>query len=551
MKAIGYSATIFVAASIMTQAAAAQTFKDACEAMATATSAPAIAEASFVAAGPQNFTGPPPLSIDLPDHCLIRGALSPHVGIDGKDYAIGYELRLPANWNGKFIFQGGGGSDGVLRPAIGIQATGGVSALTKGYAIASTDAGHRDEPGLIGPYLFGLDPQARIDKGYNHIPVVTAQADAVMRKIYGKPKSRAYFVGCSNGGRQGMAATQRYPDLFDGVVAGAPAYRVPLAAIEAMAEVKALAAVAPKGADGKPDLGASLSMDDLKLVATKITETCDAADGLADGQINNIKACKFDPLVLACASGQNSACLAPEKAGVIDRIFKGARLANGNLVCSDWPYDPGIASPGWTAWKIGSPGKMPPDARNVSLVPGSVAYYFSSPPEKPTDLYDYTLSYDIDRGVRNIEATSPPFLESGWSIEGAASTDVTAFKGHGGKIIFYHGMADPIFSANDTMAYVDELAKRYGSAADFTRLYLVPGMNHCSGGPATDVFDAVTALDDWVEKGQAPRSITAKARDIPGVPWPGRTRPLCPYPSYAAYSGSGNIEDAASFICKN
>jgi hypothetical protein len=528
----------------------AQALRERCEALASTAVAPDITQATFVAAGQLSFAGPPPVSVSAPAHCLVQGALAPHVGIDGKNYAIGYELRLPENWNGKFVFQGGGGSDGVLRPAIGVQATGETSALAKGYAIVSTDAGHRDEPGPIGPYLFGLDPQARADKGYNHIPVVTAKAEELIRQVYGKPRSRAYFVGCSNGGRQAMAATQRYPRLFDGVVAGAPAYRVPRAAIEAMAEVQTLASVAPKGADDRPDLGSALSMDELKLVSAKIAEACDAADGLADGMVNNVKACKFNPQALACPAGQAGTCLAPEKARAIDLIFKGARLSSGELLYSEWPYDPGIASPGWTAWKIGSPAKVPPDARNVTLVPGSVAYYFSSPPEKVTDLYQYTLSYDIDRGVKATEAIVPPFTESGGSAEAAASTDIDAFKQHGGKMIFYHGMADPIFSANDTVAYVDALAKRFGGSDDFTRLYLVPGMNHCVGGPATDQFDALSALDDWVDKGQAPQGLIARARNIAGVPWPGRTRPLCPYPAYAQYSGSGSSEDAANFICK-
>ncbi|MGP8119151.1 MAG: tannase/feruloyl esterase family alpha/beta hydrolase [Xanthobacteraceae bacterium] len=216
-----------------------------------------VDKATFVGAGKLDFPGPPPISIVGPDHCQVTGALDPRTGIDGKPYAIGYELRLPADWNGKFVFQGGGGSDGLVRPAIGVQATGDKPALTRGYVVASTDADHRDEPGPIGAYLFGLDPQARIDKGYHHIPVVTEQARILIGKLYGKPPARSYFVGCSNGGRQGMAATQRYPDLFDGIVAGAPAYRVPRAAIEAIFEVQTLAAVAPKGTDGRPDLGAA------------------------------------------------------------------------------------------------------------------------------------------------------------------------------------------------------------------------------------------------------------------------------------------------------
>jgi feruloyl esterase len=317
-----------------------------------------------------------------------------------------------------------------------------------------------------------------------------------------------------------------------------------------MFEVQTLAAVAPKGTDGRPDLGAALSASDLKTLSEAIVAACDGADGASDGMVNNVRACRFDVMALACTPGRNEACLAPEKAAAIDRVFKGARLKTGEALYSDWPYDPGIASPGWSVWKIGSAGKVPPDARNVSLIPGSVAYYFSSPPDRPTDLYDYTLSYDIDRGAKLIEATSPPFSESGGSIEGTPSTDVAAFKAHGGKMIFYHGMADPIFSANDTVAYLDGLVRRFGSVDDFARLYLVPGMNHCAGGPATDQFDALGALDEWVEHGVPPKALTAKARALPGVPWPGRTRPLCPYPSYAAYTGSGSIEDAANFVCK-
>jgi poly(3-hydroxybutyrate) depolymerase len=536
-----------LAAALIVQSASAQTFKDKCEALSGSMG---VEKATFVAAGKLDFLAPSPISITAPDHCQITGALDPRTGIDGKPYAIGYELRLPADWNGKFMFQGGGGSDGVVRPAIGVQATGEKPALSRGYAIVSTDAGHRDEPGPLGAYLFGLDPQARIDKGYYHIPVVTEQARSLIGKLYGKPPTRSYFVGCSNGGRQGMAATQRYPDLFDGVIAGAPAYRVPRAAIEAIFDVQTLVAVAPKGTDGRPDLGAALSAGDLKTLSQAIVAACDASDGVSDGMVNNTRACRFDVMSLACTPGRNEACLAPATAQAIDRIFKGVRLKNGEMLYSDWPYDPGIANPGWTVWKMGAPGKMPPDARNVSLIPGSVAYYFSSPPDRPTDLYDYTLAFDIERGVKLTETTSPPYSESGWSIEGAPSTDVAAFKAHGGKMIFFHGMADPIFSANDTVAYLNGLAQRFGSVDDFARLYLVPGMNHCAGGPATDQFDALSALDNWVELDAAPQSLLAKARAAPGVPWPGRTRPLCPYPSYAAYGGRGSIEDAANFVCK-
>ena len=527
--------------------AQAATFAETCAALAMKSEMSELKAAFQPATSVTTPNGP----VALPDHCIVTGELNRRTGIDGQPYAFGVEYRLPAEWNGKFFFQGGGGADGVVRPAFGLLSGQTKAALNKGYAVASTDAGHKELPGALGPYLFGLDPQARIDKGYNHIPVVTNAAKKLMQAAYGKPQTRAYFLGCSNGGRQGMAATQRFPEMFDGIVAGAPAYRVPRAAIDAIAQVQAFAAIAPKLPDGQPDLGSALSGADLKLVADGVLEACDGLDGVKDGMINNVKACKFDAAALACKAGQNSACLAPEKAAALKKVFDGAKLSDGKEVYSPWPYDPGINSPGWTAWRMGTPGKSPSDARNATLIPGSVAYYFSSPPVPTKDLVAYTLNYNLDRDLPKIEATAEPFMESGWSLEGAPSSDVAKFKSRGGKMIFYHGMADAIFSPLDTLRYIDQLGERYGAdVPNFARAFLVPGMNHCAGGPATDEFDALTARENWVEKGEAPTRIEARARAVPGVPWPGRTRPLCAAPQIATYKGAGDVESSASFECR-
>ena len=531
-----------------TAPAAAATFPETCLRLATQLTEMGVLQATFQPAGSVTTPSGP---VALPDHCVITGELNRRTGIDGSPYAFGIEIRLPAEWNGKFFFQGGGGADGVVRPALGLLSGQTKAALSKGYAVASTDAGHKELPGAVGPYLFGLDPQARIDKGYYHIPVVYNAAKALIQSAYGRVQTRSYFLGCSNGGRQGMAATQRYADMFDGIVAGAPAYRVPRAAIDAVAQVQAFAAIAPKLPDGSADLGSALSGADLKLIADGVLEACDGLDGVKDGMVNNVRACKFDVGALACKAGQNSACLAPEKAAAVKRVFDGAKLSDGKEVYSAWPYDPGINSPGWTAWRLGTPGKTPWDARNATLIPGSIAYYFSTPPEKVTDLVDYTLKYNLDRDLPKIEAVAAPFNESGWSLEGAPSTDVTKFKERGGKMIFYHGMADAIFSPLDTLRYIDQLRARYGAdTPNFARAFLVPGMNHCAGGPATDEFDALGALEAWVEKGEAPARIEARARNAPGVPWPGRTRPLCAYPEMAVYKGAGDVEASASFECK-
>jgi pimeloyl-ACP methyl ester carboxylesterase len=513
-----------------------------------------ITEASLVTRGAVQMAPPAPVGATspAPAHCLVRGKINERTGIDGKPYAIGYEVRLPLNWNGKFVFQGGGGVDGVLRPALGLQGAGVPlpNAISHGYASASTDAGHLEEPGPLGPYLFGLDPQARADKGYNSIPKTNAAARAIMRHVYGKSPERAYFVGCSNGGRQAMAATQRYPHMFDGVVAGAPAYRVPLAAIDGMGHTRAFLKVAPKDEQGRPDLGSSFSMAELGLIATAINDKCDGADGLKDGMVNAVKACTFDPAVLTCKPGQNSACLPAEKVTALKQVYDGTRDSRGKIIYSSWPYDPGLAHPGWTAWKIGSPKVWPLNARNITLIPGSLAYDFSVPPQKPTDMLAYTLGFDFDKDTAKVMKGDGVF-ESGMEFEAATSTNLTKFKDRGGKMILYHGMSDPIFSATDTMAYQDQLNARYGKeAASFSRLFLVPGMGHCAGGPATDQFDVLTALDTWVEKGEAPKTIIATARTQPGVPWPGRTRPLCAYPSVATYKGSGDTEVAASFECR-
>jgi len=547
--------TLLVALVAFAGSASASDFKADCAALAQGFAASGhVVTAEFAPAGPVQLAPPAPPGVTgpAPDSCLVRGRINERKGIDGKPYAIGYELRLPAVWNGKFFFQGGGGVDGVLRPALGLIGSGVPlpNALSNGYAVASTDSGHLEEPGPLGPYLFGLDPVARQDKGYSSVPPVAEAAKAAIARLYGQPARRSYFIGCSNGGRQAMMATQRFPELFDGVVAGAPAYRVPLAAIDAMGHNQAFLSVAPRNAEGTPDMGSAFTDGELKLVADAVLEACDADDGVKDGMVQNVLACRFDPAKLVCAPGQNSACLAEDKAKALDRVFKGTRNSKGEPVYAQWPYDPGLAAPGWRAWKLGTPKVSPPNARNMTLVPGSIAYDFMSPPEKPADLLSWVQAFDFDRDPPKVMKSAGGF-EAGMEFEAAFSPDLDAFRKKGGKILFFHGAADPIFSALDTIDYVDRLKQRYGAdTADFARLFLVPGMNHCAGGPATDQFDAVTALDDWVEKRAVPEMLLAKARTAPDVPWSGRTRPLCVHPKVATYKGSGSIEDAANFECR-
>jgi Poly(3-hydroxybutyrate) depolymerase len=522
------------------------TFADACAALVDqAVPGGKIVSAELVPAGTvPSFGAPSP----VPVHCRVEAKLNERIGIDNKPYAIGMELRLPENWNRRFLFQGGGGTDGELRPALGGAAVGdGPNALSQGFAVVSTDAGHRNEPGIVGPYLFGADPQARIDYGYNHLPVVTTAARELIQRVYGAQPARSYFVGCSNGGRQGMMATQRFPELFDAVVAIAPANRVTDASLDALAQTQILASIAPRAADGRPQLGAALTNADLKTLSDGILAQCDLLDGAADGMVLHPAQCNFDPASVECRDGATSNCLAPQKVDAIRRIFAGSKDANGQPVYTRWAYDPGINSPLWTAWKLGPADAMPPRAANTTLVAGAMSHVFSTPPTMTEDLYGFILETKIDDLRDRFRRTEGPFTQSGEQIVNATSTDLAAFAGRGGKLILLHGMADGIFAPQDSIDYYEAVKREHGARGDFIRLYLVPGMGHCGGGPATDSFDALSAAVRWVEQGEAPNELIAKGS--PGSTFKGRTRPLCPYPKQATYKG-GDIELASSFVCQ-
>lgn len=518
--------------------------------------------AEQVAAGTINLTGiqpgAPGATAPVPAHCHVQGKIAERTGLDGKPYAIGFDLRLPAQWNGRFFFQGGGGTDGVLRDAIGVLTGGGntSNALMQGYAVVFTDTGHLNEPGPNGPYQFGLDPQARADNGYNSMAQTARVAKTLIRAHYGQAPQRSYFVGCSNGGRQAMMMTQRYPEMFDGVIASAPAYRVPLASVQAVYDTqlyaRAAAEQAPPGPDGRPVLAKAFSPGDMKLLTREVLRQCDALDGMADGMVNNWPACNFKPEVLRCTGAKTDACLGPAQVDALQRSFAGARDALGKPIYSDWVFDAGLHSVDWTRWKFGDATSGPANARNLTLMTGGLAMFFTTPPTVTNDFWAYAMGFDPQRDTAKVYATEGAFRESAMRMVAADSPDVDAYARHGGKILFFHGVSDPVFSVTDTVRYLEQLRQRYGAATDgMARLFTVPNMAHCSGGPATDQYDGLTELVNWVEQGQAPERVVARARpENADVPWPGRTRPLCAYPKQARYNGSGSIEDAANFSCR-
>jgi hypothetical protein len=463
----------------------------------------------------------------LPAHCLLRGEVNKHTGTDGKAYGDMFELRMPDDWNGRLLFQGGGGLDGTVQPAIGGNGMFDRPALLRGYAVVSTDGGHEADPKAPRDAgTFGSDPGALVDYEYRSTQLVTDAAKAILLKHYGERPKRSYFRGCSNGGREGLMAVQRYPQYFDGVIAGAPAFHLTRAMVAEAWTTMQFAAITP-------ELPRALSDVDLQLVAHGVLAKCDALDGVEDDLISNPEACHFDPAELQCAGEKTDTCLTAAQVTALKKVMGGPVDSHGASLYSDWPYDSGIAGEGWRAWILGSE-KMP--SINTLIFPPAINGMALAGKQPPIDIFHFDFDHDAAR-LNKAAATS---LNSD-------STNLAPFRKRGSKLILYTGMSDPVFSANDLIRYYKDVMRTSGGEKEtfaFARLYLLPGVNHCGGGPGLDSFDSLTAMERWVEEGVAPEHMIAK-----GSAFPGRTRPMCPYPLRPIYNGWGNIENAASFAC--
>jgi len=497
-----------------------------------------ITSAAMVAAVGAGQPGNPFPLASLPANCMVRGVIDQRMGVNGEQYGIGFELRLPADWEGRFLFQGGGGMDGVVRDAVGYAS--GVAlapGLARGFAVAFTDAGHEGHPPEPqSDSSFSRDQQARIDNAYRSIERVTTVSKSIVSQYYGEAWKHSYLVGCSNGGRQGLIAAQRFPTYFDGIVSAAPAFRVTRAAIGSAWETIAFTEIAPKDAEGRPILSRAFSDGDLKLVADAVLRECDAKDGLSDGMVFNTAACRFDPSVLTCQAGKTDACLSAAQVSALEKVFAGPSNSRGEAIYSDWPWDPGIAARGWRMLKLGTSPTSQPNSLDTGLMFSALKGYFMTPYDPDFD----PMKFDFDKDPAKVEETA--------ALQDATWTELSTFSGQGGKLILTHGMADPFFSANDTERYYRKLAADNGGSeavSSWARLFLIPGMNHCLGGPALDSYDALGAVVAWVEKGEPPARIQAT-----GTAFPGRSRPLCAYPAYASYKGNGSPDDAASFVCQ-
>ncbi|MFD1798185.1 tannase/feruloyl esterase family alpha/beta hydrolase [Paracoccus aurantiacus] len=469
-----------------------------------------------------------PASDGQPAYCLVQGVIEPRVGAGQRTYGTGFELRMPANWSGRFLFQGGGGWDGSIRPAEGIidRTKPGDTALARGFAVVATDAGHSGDSATDG--WFGIDMKAREDNGYNSVRLVTERAKSLLARYYGQDPHHSYFMGCSNGGRQGMVAALRTPMEFDGVLSGAPAFDLTPSIIAWNWNTRALMDAAPADAAGNPIVSQAFSDAELKLVTEAALAACDADDGAEDGNIFRPVDCNFDPAILQCEAEETDSCLSPEQVTALQKIQAGPSDSSGEVIYTGWPLANMDGPDGMRAWMLGDATGAEPNARGFSFSQGWMRTVGATPPRPDFD----AMSFDID---------DRDFLMENAPVFAATSTDYQAFRDNGGKILWWHGNADPAFSVRHFLNwYQGPFTQANAEAEEFSRVFLVPGMHHCSGGAGPVSFDGLAPLVEWVENGTAPEIVPAS------IPDGGEDteRPLCAFPAYAQPDASGQ-----SFIC--
>ncbi len=411
-----------------------------------------ITKAALVPAGttvPPPYPGAPGIGA-LPAHCLVNGMINRRKGVGGLEFGIGFALALPnkATWNNDFMMQGGGGGNGTVAYPAGANYAGDKPALSRGFAVASTDTGHKAKTGPFD-FSFMSDQQAYLDFAFLANAEVAGVAKQIIANYYAKSTTHSYFVGCSTGGREGMILSQRYPSVFNGIVSGDPAMRTGLSNL-AIAQWIPVAynRAAPKDASGKPQIDKFLTDSDRKVFMDELMKRCDAKDGVADGMISDPLGCDFDPMVLACKPGQTDACIVPEKINAIKKAFAGPKNAYGTQIYPGFLYDAGITGKGPVSGllALGSNGLFGP--------------------------YTTATELDVDKAALH---ASDPLVEP-------ASTNLSTFSLSGGKLIFFHGDSDPWFSPLDTLGYYQSLAATNGGTekvAEWSRIFLVPGMAHC------------------------------------------------------------------------
>jgi feruloyl esterase len=467
-----------------------------------------ITASKAVAAGP--FTPPgAKAALDLPAFCRVQAIATPT-----PDSEIRFEVWIPQGgaWNSKFQGVGTGGYQGSISyPAMG-------EALRRGYAVTSTDMGHQGDDLVFGQG----HPEKVVDWAYRAIHVTAQAGKLVVRNATGRFPERSYFVGCATGGHQAMSEVQRFPADYDGVIAGNPANN---RLNETAGYLWAWRAT--HDAAGK----ALLSRADLQLVTNSATAACDSIDGVKDGVIDDPRLCRFDVASITCKGAKTASCLTSEQVTAVKKVHGGLKNPRtGEEIFPGWPLGSEgygeTANQGWAAFLVEPKAPMRSEVYK---------YFLFHDPN-----WDHR-TFDFDRDVAYANAKI--------GFVSAIDDDLAPFRARGGKLIMYTGWADPVLPAADVIEIYDDIQKTNGGLAGtngFYRLFMVPGIGHCSGGPGPTQFDMVPALEQWVEKGIAPERVIASRTLQDGAL---RTRPLCAYPKAARWTGRGGTDDAANFVC--
>lgn len=440
----------------------------------------------------------------LPSHCKVTALIAPKLNM---------ELRLPREWNGKLLYGGGGGYNGAIPAADR-------NALTAGYANVASDSGHQ---GSALDASFALDdPFAASLFGSGSVPTVASAAKEMLQLAYSKAPDRSYFEGCSNGGREGLMAAQRHPNLFDGIIARAPAYN--WVGLFGHFNLAAKAVAAP---------GAALSTAKVALLSKAVRAACDDKDGIVDGVVSNLAACTFNPAVLACPGGTDTGdtCLSTAQLAVVNTWTAPASFSAGAYTNPGWSLTGNEDDPGaWMAWLTGPTGNGSGSLRTM-FQDTTVKYYLARDPNANS------LTYVWDSNL--------PAIYGMAALNEASNPDLRPFINSGGKLILWHGGNDPAMSYNGTAEYYQRVGQVVGQAElnQFARFYVAPGVNHCSGGPGADTADLLTPLDAWVTRGTAPGQLTAAKLNTDRST--AFDRPLCTYPQYPRYTGPANDANAA------
>jgi len=474
-----------------------------------------IKSATMVPAGPfvapASGSGAVPAPLNLPSFCRVIALATPV-----NDSVINFEVWIPPvdAWNGKFEGVGNGGFSGYISYAAM------AAALRRGYATASTDTGH------VGDDLIFANghPEKIIDWTYRAMHVTTESAQLIVRDYAGRFSQHSYFNGCASGGHQALTEAQKFPDDYDGIIAGDPA-------ADRIHEIIGYlwSWISTHNEDGSR----ILSPAKLQLVTQSAVAACDALDGVRDGVIDDPRRCRFNLATLTCKGPETDACLTQQQVQAVQKIYDGVKNPRtGAQIFPGWPVGSegygDAPSQGWRQYLID-----PAEPMRIGLL----RYFVFDDPH-----WDWhTMDFDRDTA----------YADQKMGFVAATDPNMNPYKSRGGKLLMYTGWVDPVLPATDVIDYYEAVTKRMGGSANtkqFFRLFMVPGMGHCSGGPGTTTFDMTPALEQWVEKNTPPEEVIA-SRVVKDVTI--RTRPLCLYPKVARWKGSGTTDDAANFACVN